>query len=151
MRLVAIALLAASMLYSQVTTGSIRGTVSDSSSAVVPGAKVTLTNLKTGVQVAANTDSLGSYLFDFLPAGVYRVELESAGFKKFTQDNISLEMARQLRVDIVLEPGQVTETVNVEARVALVETETGQLSTTVENRQVTSLPLVGRNVQDSVC
>jgi hypothetical protein len=93
MRSVAIALLTASMLYSQVTTGSIRGTVSDTSSAVVPGAKVTLTNVRTGVQVAATTDALGNYLFDFLPASLYRVELESAGFKKFTQDNISLEMA----------------------------------------------------------
>ena len=148
MRTLVIALFSAAMLFSQGNTGSIRGTISDATTAVVPGAKVTLTNVRTGVQVSATTDGLGNYLFDFLPAGAFRVDVESAGFKKVTRDNISLDMARQLRVDVTLEPGQVTETVNVQARAALVETETGQLSTTVENKQVVSLPLVGRNPQD---
>src|SRR4030095_4960836 len=134
MKTLAVALFSAAILLSQGNTGSIRGTITDPSTAIVPGAKVTLTNVRTGVQIAAETDGLGNYLFDFLPAGSYRVEVELTGFKKVTRDNIPLDVARQLRVDVVLDPGQVTESVSVDARATLVETETGALSTTVENR-----------------
>jgi hypothetical protein len=147
-RVLAVALFSAAILLSQGSRGSIRGTVTDATEAIVPGSKVTLTNVQTGVQLTAESDALGNYLFDFLAAGTYRIEVELAGFKKVTRDNIVLEVARHLRVDLILEPGQVTETISVEARTALVETETGQLSTTVENRQVVSLPLVGRNPQE---
>jgi hypothetical protein len=148
MRILMIALMCAVCAFGQANTGSIRGTVSDSSGAVVPGAKIGLTNVKTGVQSSTTTDGLGAYLFEFLPPGEYRVEAEVSGFKKVIRENITLDVARQLRVDIGLEAGQVSETVSVTARSSLVETETGTLSTTVETAQVANLPSISRNPQD---
>src|SRR5947207_5428595 len=148
MRTALIAFIFAACVFGQANTGGIRGVVSDSSGAVVPGAKIVVTNVRTGVQSSSATDNLGAYLFEFLPPGEYRIEAEVAGFKKFIRENVTLDVARQLRVDIGLEAGQITETVSVTARASLIETETGALSTTVENQQVTSLPLISRNPQD---
>ena len=75
------------------------------------------------------------------------METEVAGFKKFSRE-VALETGRQLRVDVALETGAVTETVNVTASTPLLETETGTLGATIENRQVISLPTIGRNPQD---
>jgi hypothetical protein len=143
-----VALLSATLLLSQGNTGNLLGTLTDASGAVVPGARVNLTNTRTGVQSSTLSDSLGNYIFNFLPPGVYRVDVEHPGFKKFSRDGIGLEMGRQLRIDVTLETGAVTETVNVEASTPLLETETGTLGATVENRQVVSLPTLGRNPQD---
>lgn len=141
-------LLSASLLYSQGNTGSILGTVTDPSASVIPKATITITNKRTGVKAETTSDSAGNYLFNFLQPGEYRVDAEVSGFKHFVRDNISLEMTRQLRIDVALETGQVTESVSVVAQTPLLETETGALSTTIENRQVVSLPTIGRNPQD---
>jgi hypothetical protein len=138
----------AASLLGQGNTGSILGTVSDASNAVVPGAKVTLTNILTGIKSESLSDSVGNYLFNFLQPGSYTVEAEVTGFKKFARENVNLETGRQLRIDVVLETGQVTDTVRVTGEVPLLETETGTLSSTIENRQVVSLPTLGRNPQD---
>jgi hypothetical protein len=135
-------------LFGQGNTSSIVGTVTDPSGAIVPGAKVVATNVGTGVASAVTSDSFGNYTVSLLPPGVYNVEAEVTGFKKFIRQNVTLEMTRLLRVDIQLETGAVTETVTVEASTPLLETETGTLSTTVENRQVIALPTIGRNPQD---
>ncbi len=115
---------------------------------MVPGAKIQITNTRTGVKSDTTTDAVGNYLLNFLSPSAYKVEAEVAGFKRFSRDNVGLEMSRQLRIDIALETGQVTETVNVAAQTPLLETETGTLSGTIENRQVISLPTLGRNPQD---
>jgi hypothetical protein len=135
------------LAFGQSSTGSIVGTVTDASGAVVPGVKITITNMGTGVQITPVTDSLGNYRADFLPPGVYQITGEHAGFKKFVRENVVLDAARQLRVDLALETGAVTESVNVTASTPLVETETGTLSTTVENAQVIRLPLISRDPQ----
>lgn len=135
-------------LFGQGNTSSILGTVADASGAVVPGVRVKIVNIRTGVASETTTDSLGNYLFNFLPPGEFSIEAELRGFKKFTRERVSLEMYRQLRVDIVLEPGEVTESVNVSAETPLLETENGTLAATMSNRQVTSLPTMGRNPQD---
>lgn len=135
------------LAFGQGNTSSILGTVADSSGAVVAGVKIVVVNTGTGVQATANTDSLGNYTFNLLQPGTYTVEAEISGFKKFVRQGIGLEMTRQLRIDISLEPGAVTETVNVAATTPLLETETGQLSTTIENEQVTKLPTLNRDPQ----
>jgi TonB dependent receptor len=84
----------------------------------------------------------------YLQPGQYTVEAEAPGFKRFVRQNINLELDRELRINISLETGQLTESVNVTAEAPLVQTETGALSTTVENRQVVNLPLLGRNPQE---
>ena len=83
MRTTLIAFIFAACVFGQANTGGIRGVVSDSSGAVVPGAKIVVTNVRTGVQSSSSTDNLGAYLFEFLPPGEYRIEAEVAGFKKF--------------------------------------------------------------------
>jgi hypothetical protein len=148
LRFVLLFTVSACLAQAQTISSSIVGTVTDASGAVVPGVKVTATNVGTGVQSATKTDDLGNYTIGQLPPGNYNVESEHTGFKKFVRPNITLEMTRQLRIDITLETGALTETVSVEATTPLLETETGQLSTTIENRQVTSLPTLGRNPQD---
>ncbi|MBI2685666.1 MAG: TonB-dependent receptor [Acidobacteria bacterium] len=135
-------------LFGQGNTGSIVGTLSDPSGAVVAGAKVSVTNVRTGVKTDGSSDAQGNYVFNFLGPGAYKVETEVAGFKKFVRDNVTLETGRQLRIDIALETGAVTETVSITASTPLLETETGTLSGTIENRQVISLPTLGRNPQD---
>ena len=106
---------AASLLFAQGNSGSILGTITDSSGAVVASAKVSATNTRTSVKVESTADELGNYLFNFLAPGTYRVETEVAGFKKFSRE-VVLETGRQLRVDVALETGAVTETVNVTAQ-----------------------------------
>jgi hypothetical protein len=143
-----VAFVAAVAVFGQGNTGGIVGTLTDPSSAVVAGAKVIVTNTLTGVKTEGNTDSQGGYVFNFLSPGTYKLETEVAGFKKFVRAGIALETGRQLRLDVALETGAVTETVNVSATTPLLETESGTLSGTIENRQVISLPTLGRNPQD---
>lgn len=141
-------LLAAISAFGQGNTSSVVGTVTDPSGAVAPNVKVTATNVATGVHSAVTSDTLGNYTISLLPPGMYQVETELAGFKKFVRENVSLDMTRQLRIDIALETGAVTETVSVAATTPLLETETGTLSATISNEQVTRMPSLGRNPQD---
>jgi hypothetical protein len=144
---IAVCLLAAAA-FGQGVNSSIVGTATDATGAVVPGLQVTATNIKTGVRSTAVTDGTGSYRMPYLQPGQYQLEAEMPGFKRFVRQNITLELDRELRLDVALETGQNTESVNVTAEAPLVQTETGALSTTVENRQVVNLPLLGRNPQD---
>ena len=135
-------------LSAQTTTSSIVGTVTDPSGAVVPSVTITVLNTATGIRSQTTTDSVGNYTVGQLPPGDYEVSGEIAGFKKFIRSNVTLELTRQLRIDMQLETGATTETVNVQALTPLVETETGQLSSTLSTRQLTALPSIGRNPQD---
>src|SRR5579864_6356090 len=128
--LVLLAVVGCSLLRGQANTASIRGLVTDPSGAVVPGANVSLINSGTGIQTVTKTNPSGEYLFEFLSPGTYKVEVRSPGFKVFARENIALDLARQLRIDVPLEPGQITETINVEAQAPLVDTENGALGTT---------------------
>src|SRR5438309_6094434 len=148
MRVVLLSVVIAGSAFGQGNTSSIVGTVTDPSGAVVPSAKVVAVNVATQVQSAVATNGAGNYVFSVLPPGMYRVEAELPGFKKFVHENVNLDMTRQLRVDVAFETGAVTETVNVVGTPPLLETETGSLSTTIENAKVTSLPTIGRNPQD---
>src|ERR1051326_7495238 len=138
------------IVWEKANTASIRGLVTDPSGAVVPGAAVTLMNTGTGVQTVTKTNLAGEYLFEFLSPGTYRIEVRASGFKTFTRENVTLDLARQLRIAVPLEPGQVTETINVAAQAPLVDTENGALGTTVQNQMVTELPLLSRNPQSLV-
>lgn len=140
-------LLTATLLLGQGNTGSILGTITDASGAVVPAAKLAAVNTRTNLKVEGTSDAVGNYLFNFLSPGTYRVETEVTGFKKFTRE-VNLETGRQLRVDIGLEAGATTETVTVVGSTPLLETETGTLGATIEKRLGESLPTLGRNPQD---
>src|SRR4051812_20816568 len=100
-------LLVAAVLASsaQTTTSTIVGTVTDPSGAVVPAVNIVVRNIDTGIRSAATTDSVGNFTVGQLPPGNYEVTGELAGFKKFVRPNVTLEMTRQLRIDMQLETG----------------------------------------------
>ena len=129
---------------SQVTTASIFGTVTDSSGAAVPEVVVTAVNVETNFTRTGTTDAAGQYSIRFLPTGNYRVELSPAGFKKFVQTGVVLDINRNARIDPVLEVGALTESISVTADAPLVNTSDASIGRTVTEVQV--LPLVNRNV-----
>lgn len=135
-----------SLALAQGTTATIYGTVTDSTGAVVPGAQVTATHIETNVSRATNTDNDGRYSLPFLPVGTYRLEATAAGFRKFEQSGIVLEVNRQARLDAVLQLGALTETISVTGDAPLVETGNTALGLTVNNEDIVNLPLVNRDV-----
>jgi Carboxypeptidase regulatory-like domain len=131
--------------YPQAVTGTIVGTVTDSSGAVVPGATVTLTNAGTGASRVVTTDREGEYTAPSLPIGKYRVVAEIQGFKTVTVSNIDVGVDQRVRIDVKLEVGTVTDSITIEGRSPLVQTSSSELGTTVEEEQIQTLPLNGRN------
>ncbi len=130
-------------------TGTILGTVTDPSGAAVPGAAVTLNNPNTGLARKATTGSTGVYEFLVVPVGEnYVVEVSAAGFQKATQTGITLLVNQKFRADFQLVVGAVTQTVNVSAELAQVETTSTQLGDVIEDRKMTGLPLNGRSYID---
>jgi len=127
------------------TFGTILGVVNDESGAVVPKVTVTATNEKTGVGRSAITNSEGSYQIPALLPGSYRVDAEAAGFKKYQQAGVILRVNESARVDIKLQVGEVTQTVEVQAEAPLLNTSTGTVGHVIENKAVVELPLNGRD------
>jgi hypothetical protein len=121
------------------------GTVTDASGAVMPGVKVTITNIGTGVVRALETNASGAYLAPELVPGTYEVKAEASGFKTYSQTGIVLNVNDHVRVDIPMQVGQVTQNVTVSAEAAKVQTESGEVSAVVSATQVTQLPVNTRN------
>lgn len=130
----------------QATTGTILGTVTDSTGAVVPQAEVTATNTATNFTRQVASDAGGHYLIQYLPLGTYRVEVGVSGFKKFVQTGVVLEVDRNARVDARLEVGSVADSVAVTADAPLVDTTNATLGQTVNNTDIVNLPIVNRDV-----
>jgi len=133
-------------LRAQTFYGSVIGTVSDSSGGVVPEATVTLTNLGTSEHRTAPTDGNGNYQFLNLVPGRYAVDIEKTGFKHFKRDPVVVEVQTAVRIDAVLQVGDVTQVVEVSAQTPLLQTESASLGTVVEQQTVQEMPLNGRNV-----
>jgi Carboxypeptidase regulatory-like domain/TonB dependent receptor len=129
----------------QVDTGTILGTVRDSSGAVVPGAKVTILNEGTSFTQTTTTSGSGNYVFTPLRIGTYSVEVEQPGFKKERKAGQQLNIQQQLVVDFLLEPGEVTATVDVTGEAPILQTENGSVGQVVGSQSVNDLPLNGRN------
>jgi len=125
--------------------GTIAGTVTDTSGAAVANASVTLTNLDNAQKHSIETDASGNYTFVSILPGRYKLEGEKTGFKKFLREPIEVQIESGLRVDIALQVGAQTETVEVTSEVPLLQPETNSLGQVVEQRTVTELPLNGRN------
>jgi hypothetical protein len=132
-------------LYAQVDTGAILGTVKDQSGAVVPGAKVSLTNEGTTFSVSTRTGVDGSYTFTPVKIGTYRVDAEFQGFQKASHPHVNVDVQQQVVVDFTLQPGQVTQTVEVTAEIPLLQTQNASVGQVVGSREVNDLPLNGRN------
>ncbi len=130
------------------TTGTILGTVSDDSGAVIPGVEVTITNEGQGTSNVVSTQADGTYYLPNVAAGVYTIRMETAGFSAQTVSNLRLDAGGVITYDAAMAVGAVTEVITVEAATPLVETSRGSLGATVENKRVLELPLVNREVFD---
>ena len=127
-------------------TGSIQGTVTDQSGAVVQGAEVTVRNLATNDTRVVQTGNTGVYSIQNLAVGHYGISIKKGGFKSFRLDDVELTVAQALTADGVLEPGAVTEEVVVRASEAPpVDLETAQVSNLVDSREIADLPLITRD------
>src|SRR6202167_853737 len=135
-------------LTAQTTTGQILGSVTDSTGAAVAGAAVFVTDSQRGTTRAATTDASGDYAVPELQPGTYKVRAEAKGFKTVERPNIVVEVAQDLRVDMSLPTGQVTETVVVTDEVPLVDSVSSTLGGTLSNAEINDLPLNGRNYEN---
>jgi hypothetical protein len=140
-----LALSSAGLMNAQTATGQITGTVTDSSGAVIGGVKVTVLNEQTGSTRTTTSSSNGDYVVPLLPVGVYSVTAEQQGFRAVKRSEIQLNVNQVVRIDLQMEVGQVTETVEVQANAVAIDTETSSVGQVVSERQVTQLPLNGRN------
>jgi outer membrane receptor protein involved in Fe transport len=138
-------LLAANSSWAQTATGQITGTVTDSSGATLPGAKIKVTNEGTGLTREVVSSDRGTYAVPLLPVGAYLVTAEQEGFKLALSSANELKVDQVLRVDLTLEVGAVSETVEVTGRSAALDSETAAIGQVITARQVTELPLNGRN------
>ena len=127
------------------TNASLRGTVTDQSGGIVIGAKVTLTNTGTGIARTINTNADGTYLFDLVQVGKYRVTVEKPGFATFVQEGITLELNQNGRLDVPLKVGHEAQTVEVMGNVAQVDTTNAVLGKVEDQRMINDLPLADRD------
>jgi len=132
-------------LLSQSFNGTVNGTVMDATGGVLAKVKVTLVNERTNESRTQATAENGSYAFAQVPPGIYRVEAETPGFKKFVRPHVVVDVQQQAVVDAQMEVGAVTESVEVTGAVPQLQTTTSSLGQVVTNQQITELPLVGRN------
>jgi Carboxypeptidase regulatory-like domain/TonB dependent receptor len=146
--IVCLALAVSVPMFSQTTTGRILGTVSDQSGANVAGAAVIVTDVQRGATRAVATDDSGNYVAPQLQPGVYKVRAEAKGFKTVERVNIVVEVAQDVRVDVTLPTGQVSEIVVVTEEVPLVNTTSSTLGGTLSNSEINDLPLNGRNYEN---
>jgi hypothetical protein len=138
-------LISAGLLCAQVNKSNLTGVVRDPSGAAVVGTVVKVTNTGTGAVRQELTDSAGLYRFILLDHGLYRIEAEQPGFRRFVRDNVQLQTGETITADIVLEVGQVTDAVTVTGEATLLRTETASLGNTVNRQALNELPLIGRN------
>src|SRR5262245_11076199 len=131
-------------------TAQISGTARDQSGAVLPGVEVTATQTETGIVRNTVTNETGSYVLPNLAVGSYRLEAALPGFRTFVQTGIVLQVNSSPVINVVLEVGQISEQVEVQANAALVETRSSSVGQVVENARILDLPLNGRNVTDLI-
>jgi len=147
-RLVAVTLLVLSFAVvarAQFDSGQISGFVRDSSQAIIAGATVVATNEGNGEQHRTTTNSDGYYVFPNLVVGKYTITTEASGFKRVIQKGVELSAAARISVDIEMEVGAVSESVEVTASTSHIQSESAQVGRTVDSRQIQNLTLNGRN------
>ena len=143
--ILAFIILAGQYTNAQIETGSITGTVKDTSGAVMRGIQITLTGVATGVSQTAKSTSTGTYVFDAVNPGQYTLRATAGGFKESLTEGLTVNVQQTLTVDITLQPGGSNAQVVVTAKAPLLQTENGALGQTVDSEMVNDLPLVGRD------
>src|SRR5262249_44510203 len=133
-------LFGSSLALGQAVTGSLVGNITDAGGASVGGAKITITEINTGIARAVVTGADGGYVMPYLPPGTYRVEIEKLGFKRFATTDIRLATGQSVRVDAALEVGQITETTEVTTTASVLQTESADVSQSFEQKRIAELP-----------
>jgi hypothetical protein len=133
-------------LAAQAFGGAVAGVTRDSTGAVVPHALVRLTNVETNEKRVQTTSAEGAYSFPLVPPATYQLEAEHAGFKRVVRRGIAVEVQQQTLIDMMMEVGETTQSVEVREVTPLLESTTSALGQVVDSRSVLDLPLVGRNV-----
>ena len=144
---IALMLVAMPRFYAQTPTGTIQGIVQDGSHAVVPGAKIVIINERTNETKELRTDGLGHYIVPFLLPGSYAVSAERAGFRTVREQNVKLDVGQNRSVNLVLEIGLTSQSVEVTASgtLAALDQNTSSVGQVIENKRITDLPLNGRS------
>jgi hypothetical protein len=137
--------LSAEPIYAQETTATLVGNVSDASGAAASGALIKATNLGTNTTRETQSDSAGSYSLPFLPAGDYTVTASLTGFQSQKVDRLTLQVQQTARMDFKLTVGSVTESIQVAASAAVLQTENATVGTVIDSGKIVELPLNGRN------
>lgn len=132
-------------LAAQFDSAALVGTIRDEKGAAIAGAKITVTNLGTGITVNSESSESGEYVFPTLRIGQYKVSAEKSGFATATADNVTLTVNARQRIDLSLKVGQVSEIVTVEAATPLLETDNSSKGQVIAARQIVELPIIGRN------
>lgn len=138
-------LLWAGVCGAQVDTGTVLGVVTDATGASVANAKVVIVNQATAAPLNATTPGDGRYEFTPLAIGTYTITVEAAGFKKATIQGVHLDIQQQVRVDVVLQPGAVTENVEVTEAPELMQTQSSSVGQVIDEKTIVDLPLNGRD------
>jgi hypothetical protein len=137
-------------MHAQTTTGTILGTITDSTGGGVPSAKITITNTGTQARVEVAANEAGNYTAPLLPPGRYSVRVAASGFSTVDREGIQLNIQQHARVDVVLQVGQVNEAVTITADAAVVEATASSVGKVVNNKAILELPLNTRNVYSLV-
>lgn len=135
-------------LFSQGNFGTILGTITDQSGGVVAGAMVTVTDTQRNTSRALTANDAGEYVAPTLLPGTYTVQAVAKGFKTVQRQNVVLEVSKEVRVDLTLQPGEQTQTVTVTESIPLVETTNATMGGTLNNADIADLPLNGRDYQN---
>lgn len=130
----------------QNATGKINGYISDATGAIMPGVNVEATNVSTNYKFPATTDETGHYQILDLPVGTYDLSVQQAGFKAFQRTGVVIDAATNNRVDVQLEVGTATEQVTVSGIAPQVDTSMATVGSTIDRKQISDLPLNGRDV-----
>ncbi len=138
-------LLLASLLPAQETRATISGAVLDPSGAALPNVKITVTEVRTGVKNSTTADAAGQYNVPFLPPGEYEVRAEAAGFRPLARKGLQLTSSAHPIIDLTMQVGGNTETVEVTAEAPIIETANASVGASITTKQIEDLPLNGRN------
>jgi hypothetical protein len=129
-------------------TGSISGTVTDPTGAIIPGVSVVALDTDTGIQTSTQTNAAGFYNFPALPTGHYEIRITETGFEEYRQTGLVIDVNTALRIDATMKVGSVNQEVSVTSTAVHVETTNTQMGEVIGNTKMTTLPLNGRSYTD---
>ena len=144
LRLLIAGLLLAALSFGQ-TSGTIQGTVTDDTGAVIPGAQVVVSSIETGLESSVSTNEVGFFTVPGLNQGLYSVTCSSEGFASKEFPEVRLEVQQTMRIDCAMTVGSITETVEVSAAAILIQSEKTEVGQVIDSKRILEMPLNGRN------